>query len=418
MNDEFDRPPFFEWLCFYVLPPLVAVALLAGGILALAKKMQKPPELNEPVRVLPSVETMIAHSQAIKVEIETQGTVQALTQTTLIAEVSGRVESISPSLFAGGFFRKGDLLVQVDPIEYEAALASSKSRYAEAQLAYQQEKELADQAADDWKQMGNSAEPSELVLRKPQLARAKANLEAARAAVRIAERDLSRTRVLAPYDGRVQQKFIDIGQSINARSSQVATIYSVDAAEIRLPISSNQMRYIEIPETYRDGVSTTANTKVLIEASYGGKTYQWDGFLDRSEGAIDPQTRLLYVVARVNDPYARSESSDRPPLKVGTFVTAKIQGETIEDAFEIPRKALRENDTVYVVSDEERLEIRPVSVYQRGTEHALLTDGLKSGDRICLTPLQYVVDGMEVTIEGADSSDTDKLATNETAGNS
>ncbi len=208
----------------------------------------------------------------------------------------------------------------------------------------------------------------------------------------------------------MQRKFIDIGQIANARSSKIASIYSTDAAEIRLAIPLNETRFIKIPEAYRDLSAQGSKPKVTIESSYGGAHYRWDGIIDRSEGAVDPQTRLLYLVARIDDPYGKAPNQNRPPLKIGSFVTATIEGKELPDAYEIPRAALRKNNTVYIVDDEGTLSIRKVEVYQKTTEKAIISSGLNPGERICLTTLQYVVNGMEVAVE--QDEDTHGVAQN------
>lgn len=398
METEPTRPPFWKWLLCYVLPPCAIIIACLAAFAYVAKTLKPEPLQVEAPRILPRVNVIEARSSEVAVTVPSQGTVQPRTQTNLVAEVSGRVESISPALYAGGFFKKGEILARVDPTDYQAALASARSRLAEARLAYEQEKAAAAQAAEDWQAVGNDESPSALTLRQPQLERARANLEAAQAAVDTAARDLRRTRVTAPYDGRVREKFIDIGQFLSARQSQIAQIFSIDAAEVPLQITLSETRYLDLPEAYPDASDTSKPPSVTIEAKYGGRAYQWSGVIDRSEGTVDPQTRLLTVIARVEDPY-RSDG-DKPPLKIGTFVTAEIHGKTLENAFVIPRKALRENDTVYLVNRERRLEIRSVDVYQTTAEQAIIGGGLSEGDLVCVTSLQFVVDGMEVEIEG------------------
>lgn len=400
MDQTEQRPPFARWLFIHVAPAFLIVAIALAATVGLVRFLKKEPEPHPFEKTLPAVEVATAQPQAAQVVVQSQGTVEARTQTHLVAEVSGRVESISPALYAGGFFRKGETLASIDPIDYQANLATAKSRLAGSQLAYQQELAASEQAREDWKTVGVGEEPSDLVLRKPQLEQAAANLEAAQIAVSMARRDLERTKITAPYDGRVQKKFIDIGQMANARTSQIASIYSVDTAEVRLAIPLSDTRYVDVPESYRDAQESASKPKVTIESSYGGKTYRWTGVIDRSEGSVDPQTRLLYLVAKIEDPYRKDPGSDRPPLKIGSFVTAKIEGKTIENAYLIPRKALRENDTVYVVTPERTLEIREVDVYQKTTEIAILSGGIQPGELLCLTPLQYVVNGMEVQIDG------------------
>ena len=397
-----QRDTILTWLLKYVAPFFVLLAVVA--LLAFALLNRPVPEKKEPTTILPVVEVLEVRSESLTLEAESQGTVQPRTETLLVAEVSGRIESVSNAFFAGGYFKKGDPLVEIDPVDYEANLANAKSRLAEARLAYEQEKALADQAREDWESFGRG-EATDLALRKPQLERAAAMMESAKAAVEIAERDLARTIVRAPYDGRIKEKYADLGQMVGARQSQLARIYSTDTAEIRLPLALDQLSYLELPETYSNYAGSDEKPKVTLSAEYGEEVHKWNGVVDRTEGAIDARTRLSYVVAQVEKPYEKAANGDRPPLKVGLFVEASIEGKRIENAYRIPRRALHEGDVVYAIDRENRIVIKDVSVLQKGVDTVIVTGGLSDGDRLCLTPLEYVVMGMQVELDSSLSMD-------------
>jgi len=393
----------WKWFCFHMLPALLVLMAGAAGILKIAKLARKEPEIAPLDRRLPSIEAIEVSAQSAQLVIESQGTVQPRIQTALIAEVSGRVTSVDPALYAGGSFREGQVLATIDDTDYIALLASSKSQYAEAKLAYQQELALSAQASVDWDALQLGSAPNDLALRKPQLERARTLLEAAEANLAVAETNLERTRIRAPYDGRVRSKHIDLGQFVNARSTLVANIFSNDLNEVRLPISLDDLGLVEtLAGPARSPASDLRRQTVELRARYGGKEYQWIGYIDRTEAEVDPQTRLLHLIAQV-DAAAPGEST--PALKVGTFVSARIFGKTIEDAFVIPRRALREGDTLHVVSEDNRLEIRSVEPLRKGERQVILTDGLKSGERLSLTPLQFAIEGIEVEIDGDDAGE-------------
>ncbi|MCH6257598.1 efflux RND transporter periplasmic adaptor subunit [Puniceicoccaceae bacterium K14] len=391
------KNPFF----LFVLPIILIVGALAFA--GIASKLKSKPEKQEVKEILPVVEVTIAESETLRLNVLAEGNVQARTETNLFAEVSGSIQKISPAFFAGGFFKKGDILIEIDSTDYEANLATAKSRMAEAQVVYEQELAQSEQAKEDWIAM-DKGEPNNLVLRKPQLTRANAQIDAAAAAVRIAERDLERTRIKAPYDGRVREKFVDLGQSVNARSSSLAIIYSVDIAEIRLPLSVNEIGFLELPEEYRDDNASKPKPSVSIQTKYAGKTYSWDGIIDRTEGTIDPRTRLTYVVAQVQNPYAKnSKDTTAPPLKVGMFVQAEILGKEISNAFKLPIQALRSGGRVLTIDDSKQVNIRNVTIIKENIDSVIVSGGIEEGDRVCLTPLEYIVDGMKVAIEGEES---------------
>ncbi len=400
MNEHIERPPFARWLFLHVLPAFLIAGLGAFGIMAIAVHLRKPPEAKPPIRALPAVTVAAAKAAPVEIVVESQGTVDARTQTNLVAEVSGRLEYIAESLYAGSFFKKGDLLARIDKSEYEANLAAARARLAEAQLALAQEQAASTQAREDWQSLAQQGEPGELLLRRPQLARAEANVASATAATEIAARDLARAEIRAPYDGRVREKFVDLGQMLNARTSPIANVYATDVAEIRLPISLDDLAYLDLPESYRDAAGPALAAPVAIEAVFGGVAYQWQGQIQRSEGAVDPQTRLLVVVAQIPDPYAQSpHHPQRPPLKLGAFVTARIAGRQLPDAFELPRQALRNDDRIYIIDTDNRLQIRPVTVFKKSPTSIVVTSGLADGELVCLTPLQYAVEGMEVAVD-------------------
>jgi RND family efflux transporter MFP subunit len=388
-----------------VMKILLPVIFIVGSVsFALILYFLKgDPDKKEVVKVVPRVEVAEVTVESLTLTVESQGTVQARTETVLTTEVSGVVEMVSPHLFAGSFFRKGEVLLEVDKVEYAAALANAHGMLAGARLAYAQEQSLSEQAQIDWKELGRG-QPSDLVLRKPQLEKAMADMKTAEATVVLAKRNLSKTTVRAPYDGRVHTKFVDVGQTVNARMTQLARIFSVDVAEVRLPISSKEAGYISIPETYRDGTVNTNQPKVTLSSVMGARTWTWEGIIDRTEGVIDPSTRQIFLIARVEDPYGISGDPNRPPLKVGQFVKAKITGKEIGLGVRVPRSALKPGEVVYVVDDFDRLRITPVSVAQAGISEVYVTAGLEEGDRICLTQLGIVVDGMDVEVESGQKS--------------
>ena len=366
--------------------------------------LKPEPPKSEPERVLPAVEVFVAQSDATTLTVQTQGTVVPRTETVLTSEVSGKIEWVSPEFVDGGFFREGDVLVKVDSVNYEAGLANAEAQLAQAQLALAQETALSEQAKQDWEGLGRG-EPSDLVLRKPQLRQARANVASAEAAVRLAKQNLDRTEVRAPYDGRIRMKQVDLGQTVAAGASQLAGIYSVDLAEVRLPLTAEQTAFVELPNRYRGETGSMANpgARVMLSANYGGALHTWEGQLDRTEGAIDSRNRMTYAVAQIEDPYRRSaEQPERPPLKVGMFVEALIEGRSLDLAYAIPRSALRDGNRVYLIDGENRLRSVELTIAKMDSNEAIVTRGLSDGDRICMTPLTFFVEGMEVLPVGLD----------------
>jgi RND family efflux transporter MFP subunit len=354
-------------------------------------------ERRDPPRPVPAVEVLELLPTDYQVVLESRGTVQPRTQSTLIPEVAGRIIEVSPSFRNGGFFEAGDRLARIDPRDYRNAVTVARSELAQARLRLEEERAQADQARRDWEKLGQGGEPSPLVLREPQLASARAAVAAAEARLRQAEVDLERTEIRAPYGGRVLEKQADMGQYVTS-GTVLATIYATDYVEIRLPLTDEQQAFVDLPEAYRDGAPDTGGPPVTLSARVGRDRVTWEGRIVRTEGAIDTRSRQLFVVAQVDDPYARRPGT--PPLKIGQFVEARIRGEVLEDVLLVPRGAVQQGREVFVVTPEDTLERRELDVVWRDAGHVVVTGGLAPGERISLTPLPFAADGVAVRVVG------------------
>jgi RND family efflux transporter MFP subunit len=381
-----------------VLPIVVlAIALLIARHLIVNKP---EPGRQAPAEIALSVDATRVTPESFDVVVTAEGTVQPRTESTLIPEVSGRIIEVSPDFREGGFFEKGEVLVRIEPRDYELALATAEAQVAQAKAALEQELALAEVVKNDWKELGKEA-PA-LGLRKPQIAAAEAALLSAQAQLERARVDLDRTRIRAPYAGRVLEQAADIGQFVSV-GTILAQIYAVDYVEIPLPLSNRQLEYVQLPERFRDDAATAGGIgpAVTIEADIGRTTYQWEGQIVRVEGAIDTQSRQLFVVAQVDDPYARGPQG-RPPLRIGQFVRARIQGRTLDDVFVLPRAALREGSQVLVVDEESHLQRKTVKVAWSDDERVVVSEGLDTGDVVTLTSLSIAASGtlVRATIDG------------------
>jgi RND family efflux transporter MFP subunit len=377
----------------YILPPLV---ILLGVVTTVAMiKSRRPAERIQAEVPPPLVRVAEVAKQEYRYRVRSQGTVTPRTATTLAAEVAGRIVSVSPTFEPGGFFGGGDVLVTIESLDYEAAVERARVTLAQAERRLAEEEALADVAGKEWDRIGEG-DPSPLTLREPQLAEARAAVESARKALQLAERDVERTRVRAPYDGRIRNVKVDVGQFVG-RGTPIADVYAVDWAEVRLPISTADLAFVQLP-LRSPGRETGSKPEVVLSADVAGRHEIWTGHIDRTEGEIDPRTRLVYAVARVPDPYRPDES--HLPLAVGLFVQADIQGRTIEDVVVLPRAALRGGTEVLVVDGENRLRIRPVEVLRAEDQTVIIGSGLEEGERVSVSPLDVVVDGMLVRVTG------------------
>jgi RND family efflux transporter MFP subunit len=307
------------------------------------------------------------------------------TESDLAIEVSGRVIAVAENFRPGGSFKKGDILLEIDPLDYEAMVASRLADLARAKLALAQEEALAKQAQMDWRAISRNKDKisaSPLTLRLPQLDVAHATVKSTTAALKKAENDLANTKVRAPFNGKVLKKDVDLGQLVTVNSlNAAARIYATEAAEIRLPITERESQFLLNLETNEAQVVLTYNDRT------------WIGRLARIEATIEPRSRLLYAVAHVDDPFKGSA-----PMRRGLFVEAEIQGKTIEKAYKIPRYALRESNTVYILTEAGTLETREVVIVKNDARSVIISSGLTPGEKVAISPIAYFAEGMPVNV--------------------
>jgi len=380
-----------------VLP--LAVIAVAGAVAAWMILSRSEPEARVPEVPVPLVRAIEVELRDLTLTVKSQGTVSPRTESVLLPEVAGRVIEVSPSFVSGGFFEEGELLLRIDPHDYRQALVQARAAVAQAELRLASERAEADVARREWEELGQGGDPPPLTVREPQLAEAEAALAAARAAVVNAERNLERTEIRAPYDGRVRQKQADLGQYVSP-GSPLGTIYAVDYAEIRLPLPDEDLAFLDLPLVYRGEAATSRGPEVELSATFAGKTHHWRGRIVRTEGEIDPRSRMVHAVARVKDPYGRGNDPDRPPLAVGLYVEAAIRGRRVENVALLPRSALREDGRLLVLTDDDRLAFREIEILRRTREEIVVSSGLADGERVCLTNLTAVTDGMKVRVTG------------------
>ena len=377
---------------FYPLGVLLAGALVAAILIA----ARPSPEVQAPRVAPPLVRAQMINRQDVQLRVKSQGTVAARTESGLLSQVAGQVISVSPTFANGGFFRAGDTLATIDPRDYELAVARASAQVAQARVRLVREEEEAQLAGEEWERVGQG-KPSALVLRQPQMQEARAGLQAAKAAKEQASLSLQRTRIRAPYDGRVLARNVDVGQFVSP-GVPLGRIYAVDYVEIRLPIPNEELAYLDLNFGFRNDAELPNQPAVRLHGNFAGGRHTWDGQVVRAEGQIDPRTRMVNLIARVPNPYDRGEEPDRPPLVVGLFVEAEILGRMAGSVAVIPRSALRGRNQVLVIDSGNRLHFREVDVLRTETHNVLISRGLADGERVCVSPLDAVVDGMEVRV--------------------
>ena len=364
--------------------------LLFFGVLALLLVIFKPSAHKKAKAPEPaiSVETVTVKSQEYQVVINSFGRIEPRTQGQVVAQVSGQIIEVSPDFRDGGFFQQGEVLVKIDPRDYEIQVDVAAAELANAKVNYAEQQVLADQAVEDRKILRKRGKASDFALHIPQLAAAKSQIGAATAKLKQAKLDVERTQIRAPYAGRVLSKNVDLGEVISKNTS-LGKIYATDLVEVRLPVKNSELPFIDLPELAGD-----MRPKAEIISSLGEEPQSWQAVLVRSAGAIDEESQQLYITAQIDAPYSQ-DNSKRRTLKIGQYVTAKIFGKTIKEAIVIPNAAIYQGSYVYLYKDGV-IERREIEISWQGSKEALIKQGIKAGEQLVLTPLGRVSSGTPV----------------------
>lgn len=377
-----------------MIPVLV---VLVGGSVSWAIATYRPAPQPEPESAeseIPVVQVIEVAPQTIKLNIHSQGVVIPRTEIDLVPEVAGQIIRLHPSLVAGGFFKKGEVLLMIDPRDYDYAIAEAQARIAEAERQVAMEEAQAEQARQEWQVLGEGT-PTALTMREPQLAEARAKLKAAQADMIKARVQRSRCEWRAPFAGRVRNIRIGLGQYVQP-GEKVARLYATDVAQVRLPLTTDQFAYLDLLLDHRNSPQETA-PQVILSAEFAGLRPRWEGRVIRAEGALDEETGLLHAVAEVPEPYA--EKTGQPPLMPGLFVKAEIEGREQPDVFVLPPEAVSSNQEVALIDSNDQLHIRTVSILYSEPDRILIREGLKPGDRVVVSRIDIPIEGMKVHAE-------------------
>ena len=378
-----------------VLPfAALGVGVVLSTLLVVARPSVEPKPIE---RIPPLVEALTLRPERVHLQVTAQGTVVPRRESELVPQVSGEVVWVSPNLAPGGFFEKDEPLLRIDAVDYQAelesgraALARAKSEAVRARKERDRQRQLAGRSVASQSRIDDSENDHAV---------AEAMLREARASLGRAERNLARTEMLAPFAGRVRKESVDVGQFVS-RGSALASLYAVDYAEVRLPLPDRELRYLKVPLGYsadRPGAHGSTGVEVTLRAEFAGRMHEWKGQIVRSEGEIDPRSRMVTLVARVADPYGRTAAEPHAtPLAVGLFVQAEIRGLELADAIVVPRSALQDGDRVLVIDSDDRIHFRDVDVLRRERERVIVSEGLAAGERILTTPMPAAVEGMSV----------------------
>jgi RND family efflux transporter MFP subunit len=372
---------------------LAALVLGIVFIAAIATLKPAPERAKRPPPPLLMVDVITAAPQHLRPQVLSQGTVAPKREIDLISQVSGKVIAVADDYGNGSFFRSGDQLIQIESDEYQFAVVRAKAQLAKALEQVALEKGRSRQAKREWRDLGDRT-ANALFLREPQLAAAEATLESARADLDKANLDLSRTQIVTPFQGRIRQTFVDLGQFVGP-GARIAKIYSTDVVEVRLPLSDRQVSLIDLPVNFED--AATANyPNVTLRSTVGDRHYEWNGKIVRTESSIDIQSRMTYAVAEIQNPFKEDPNSDRPPLSIGMFVEAEIEGRSIANAVPLPKQIIYRGDEILVLNTNNEIAMQKLTIVQSDGDSVVAVD-IPSGTRVVGTRIGLPVPGMKVT---------------------
>lgn len=372
-----------------IIAPLIVLVAAAGIFVGL---INTTPELNttlkEPVAV--AVRALTVEPETINLKVFSEGNVQPRVETRLIAQVPGEVVYVDEAMLSGGQFQLGDILLKLDPRDYKIARDSAQAgisrSQAEVHFARQEAQRVRALYGDELASIADLQRAERL------LAVAEASVTEATAAFERANIDLERTVIKAPFKGRVRDESVDVGQFLQ-KGANIATVYDTEHLEVRLPLADAQLAYLD-PRYASVGNAGDERAAVMLSAQFAGTQQTWEAQLTRTEGDISTRSRFLHVIAEVSE----TTSSNGVQLPIGLFVDATISGRNAEGLVRIPRTAMRADNTVMVIDQNDQLHFRDVQVFQLTSDAVLVSEGLEKGERVCISPLQFVVDGMPVQV--------------------
>lgn len=372
---------------------LAIMVIFTAMAISVVMFMTRPiPEKKAAEIVVQQVKVAVLQPEKIAIPVLTQGVVEPRTKIKLQAEVNGKIYEVSPRWLNGGFFRKNDQLLKIEDYYYQNQLARAKATLAQAKSGLVQEEGFSYVAKQEWEKRNqdeNNSSAKSLALREPQLQSARAQFESASADVVSAQNALDKTFVQAPFDGVIVNKMVDIGQFVNPGLA-LAELHAIDVVEIRVPLTEAQQAYLDLPD-----LNQIIKTPALIKYATPNGIDIWQGNFVRTEGVLDPLTKVLNGVVQVKDPYGLDRRL-KTPLRLGTFVEVELKGKQLDNIFVIPRRFLFAGNTLWLVDKNNRLQSRIVKVLPVREENVYVHEGLQSGDRLIVSGLVSPLDGAVV----------------------
>lgn len=376
--------------------PIIILAVGVGAYLGFSS-MKKPPAEKLKRDTTPIVSIHEISLSSMLLNVQSHGVVKPKYETELVAQVSGELVELSEHFVRGAFIKKGDVLAKIDPSDYQAALIDAEATLASAKASLHQEVAQGKVAEKEWNRITESS-PTELSLRKPQLAKELANVKAAEAKVLLAKRNLERTEIKAPYDALIENRLLGLGAYIS-KGNPLGKVLSTESAEVRLPVAENQLPFLN-----EQGL----HANVILKGSFAGEETDWQAQIVRLEGVVDSKSRMNYLVAEIQDPYALTSANKA--IRFGSYVNAEISGKNIDNAASIPRYLLSDHGVPLLDSDN-KLRFVKVDIIRHDGKNVIVSNGLVAGDKLITSALDYPLNGMQLAL--ATTPETELEADNE-----
>ena len=347
------------------------LVITIGIVVILALVLLKPKPQREPRAAKPllNVAVIVAAPASLQVSIHSQGTVAPRREIDLVSQVSGKIVAVADNYANGGFFKADSKLVQIEPADYEFAVIRAKAQLARAQEQVALEQGRSRQAGREWRDLGDETANS-LFLRQPQLNATKATLDSAQADLQKAELDLDRTGISAPFQGRIRNTFVDLGQYVTP-GARIAKVYSTDVVEVRLPLSDRDAMLVDLPANFEDSTAVSY-PKVTLRSSVGELSDQWQGRIVRTDASIDVRSRMTFAVAEIANPFKSDPTESRRPLSIGLFVEAQISGRVIENALRLPKDVIYRGREILVLDDNNQVGFQTVSIVRSSPDFVVV----------------------------------------------
>ena len=397
-----------------LLQALLAIVIVGVGIAGavIFIKLKKPPERKQQGVQAPLVEVVQLRSEDIRMTVQGYGTVNPKVQVDIIPEVAGKVVHIHPELIVGGLIRANEAILRIDPRDYKLAVRQAEAAVADASVQLETQQAEAEVARTEWNQLHPDTEPtSSLVLREPQIRKAKAMLDSSEAQLATAKLKLERTSVSLPFDALITTENVDLGQYV-VMGQSLAKAYGTGSVEIEVPLKDGELAWFDVFENsiFSNGdPDSVKGTPAEVRAAFAGAEHTWKGYVVRTTGQVDRTSRMISIVVEVPEPFKVIDG--RPPLLPGIFAEVLIQGNTLDNAVAVPRDAIREGNQVWLVNGN-RLRIRPLKIVRVDKNFAYVASDVLNDANVVTSSLDAVVDGMEVRTEADVTTQNEQVKNN------